>query len=277
MNDLSDTSTVANAPNEALFTSGPQDEALLAYLFGDDETDPGPLLTRFAADPTAKAWLRDFARDYPKLTGKAESPAVARAEALLAELERRAQKPIDWASARDTNVVSLDAARTGNAVRGQPGSSRPSANKSRLGPRLAIFGVLAATIAAAAFIAVSVGKTPREVDVGMAQTLVGPILDQGGHGFAGAPIPTPRERGFLLGAVIDLSRPRKATGQVGETELALARDLADRALEGLDAPDATEDRRQRLLGGCAAILTDPAERQACEEGLADYQRRRDAY
>lgn len=263
MNPLSDTSNPASAPNEALFTSGPQDEALLAYLFGDDETDPGPLLTRFAADPTAKAWLRDFARDYPKLTGKAESPAVARAEALLAELERRAQKPIDWASARDTNVVSLGAARTHK--------------QSRLGPRLAIFGVLAATIAAAAFIAVSVGKTPREVDVGMAQTLVGPILDQGGHGFAGAPIPTPRERGFLLGAVIDLSRPRKATGQVGETELALARDLADRALEGLDAPDATEDRRQRLLGGCAAILTDPAERQACEEGLADYQRRRDAY
>lgn len=266
MNPLSDNTNPPSAPNEALFTNGPQDEALLAYLFGDDETDPGPLLTRFAADPAAKAWLRDFSRDYPKLTGKADSPAVARAEALLVELDRRAQDPrypVEWTTARDTNVVSLAAARTHK--------------QSRLGPRLAIFGVLAATIAAAAFIAVSVGKTAREVDVGMAQALVSPILDQGGHGFAGAPIPSPRERGFLLGAVIDLSRPRKATGQVGETELALARDLADRALEGLDAPDATEDRRQRLLGGCAAILTDPTERKDCEEGLADYQRRRDAY
>jgi hypothetical protein len=261
MNHLSDTS---NTATEALFANGPQDEALLAHLFGDDESDPGPLFDRFAQDQAAKAWLRDFIRDYPRLTGKAESPAVSRAEALLAELEHRAQHPIDWGLAREANVVSLAAARTHK--------------QGRLGPRLAIFGVLAATLAAAAFIAVSVGKTAREVDIGMAQALVGPILDQAGHGFAGAPIPSPRERGFLLGAVIDLSRPRKATGQVGETELALARDLADRALEGLaDAPDATEDRRQRLLGGCAAILTDPAERKDCEDGLADYQRRRDAY
>lgn len=263
---MNQTPNPPQAPTEH-FAEAPQDEALLAYLFGDDEADPGPLFTRFAHDQSAKAWLRDFSRDYPRLTGKAESPAVSRAEALLAELDRRAQDPrypVDWTTSRDTNVVSLAAARTHK--------------QGRLGPRLAIFGVLAATIAAAAFIAVSVGKTAREVDVDMAQTLVGPLLDQAGHGFAGAPIPSPRERGFLLGAVIDLSRPRKATGQVGETELALARDLADRALDGLDdAPDAVEERRQRMLGGCAAILKDPSERKDCEEGLADYQRRRDAY
>ncbi|HRE87776.1 MAG TPA: hypothetical protein PK095_01435, partial [Myxococcota bacterium] len=78
-------------------------------------------------------------RDYPRLSGKAQSPAVSRAEALLAELDRRAQHPVDWTAARESNVVSLAAARTHK--------------KGRLGPRLAIFGVLAATIAAAAFIA----------------------------------------------------------------------------------------------------------------------------
>ena len=251
-------------PTEELYTSAPHDEALLGYLFGDDEIDPGPLFDRFTHDAAAHGWLEAFVRDYPKLSGRADSPAIGRAHALLAELKRRAAQPIDWSGARTSNVVSLAAHRT--------------KGRSRLGPRLAIFGVLAATIVAAVFIAVSVGKTPREVDIGMAQALVGPIMDQGGHGFAGAPIPTPRERGFLIGAVTDLSRPRKATGQVGDNELELARNLADRALEGLDdAPDAAEDRRQRLLGGCAAILSTPDDRKACEDGLADYQHRRDAY
>lgn len=257
-----------NTPNHALPTeeflsTAPTEEALLAFLFGDDEADPGPLFERFATDAAARSWLEAFIRDYPALSGKGESPAVLRAQSLLAEFSRRAAQPIDWSTARTDQVVSLAAAR--------------EHRKSKLGPRLAIFGVLAATVAAAVFIAVSVGKTTREVDVMMAEALVGPILDQGGHGFAGAPVPTPRERGFLIGAITDLSRPRKATGQVGDSELDLARNLAERALEGLDAPDAAEERRQRLLGGCAAILQDPEERRACEEGLADYQRRRDAY
>jgi hypothetical protein len=253
----------APTPEDDLLATAPTDEALLAFLFGDDERDPGPLFHRFAADPAARLWLASFVRDYPRLTGKAESPAVCRAAVLLEELERRAERPIDWTAARGDKVVSFAAAA--------------EHRKSKLGPRLAVFGVLAATIAASVFIAVSVGKSPREVDASMAQALVGPLLDQGGHGFAGAPVPTPRERGFLIGAITDLSRPRKATGQVGAEELELARTLAERALEGLEAPDDDKARRQRLLGGCAAVLPDPDERKACEEGLADYQRRRDDY
>lgn len=255
----------AALPNEELLRTSPMDEALIAYLFGDDEEDPGPLFQRFAGQAEARLWLEGFARDYARLSGREDGPAIARARALADELERRHQNPIDWAAARGDNVASLAAARTHRT-------------RSKLGPRLAIFGVLAATIAAAVVLVTNVKSAPREVDIEMAQSLVAPIMDQAGHGFAGAPVPTARERGFLLGAIIDLSRPRKATGSVGASELELAQTLADRALEGLDdAPDAAEDRRQRLLGGCAAILPGAEERKACEEGLADYQRRRDAY
>jgi hypothetical protein len=143
---------------------------------------------------------------------------------------------------------------------------------------LAIGGVLAATLAAAALLLLTVRSAPREVGVEMAQALTAPIMEQAGHGFAGPPAPSPRDRGFLLGAVIDLSRPRKSTGLVAEHELELARTLAERALDGLDdAPDSPEERRLRLLGGCGAILVAPEDRKACEAGLEDYQRRRDSY
>ncbi len=257
---------------EALFKDAPVDEALYAYLFGDDEADPGPLLERFASDPTASTWLEGFERDYATLKNHTDSPAIARSRALRAELSRHLAHPIDWSSARSaSNVRSLDAARHRDIPQATP------VRRSQNFARIAIAGVLAATIAAAVFLVVSVQSATREVDVEMAQHLTSTIIDQSGHGFAGPPEPTPRERGFLLGAVMDLSRPRKATGQVADKEVDLARELADRALDGLDAPESAEDRRQRLLGGCAAILVDPADRKACEEGLADYQRRRDAY
>jgi hypothetical protein len=260
------------AETEVLFKDAPVDEALYAYLFGDDEADPGPLLERFAADPTATTWLEGFERDYAYLKGHTDSPAIARARTLRAELAHRQAHPIDWTTARaSTNVRSLDAARLRDTLKAAP------TRRSQGFARIAIAGVLAATIAAAIFLVVSVQSATREVDVEMAKHLTSTIMDQSGHGFAGPPEPTPRERGFLLGAVMDLSRPRKATGQVSAAEVDLARELADRALDGLDAPESAEDRRQRLLGGCAAILVDPADRKACEEGLADYQRRRDAF
>jgi len=257
---------------EALFKDAPVDEALYAYLFGDDEADPGPLLDRFASDPSAATWLEGFERDYAVLKNQTDSPAIARSRALRAELARHLTNPIDWTTARQsTNVRSLDAARHRDIPQATP------VRRSQSFARIAIAGVLAATIAAAIFLVVSVQSATREVDVEMAQQLTSSIMTQSGHGFAGPPEPTPRERGFLLGAVMDLSRPRKATGQVAANEVDLARELADRALDGLDAPESAEERRQRLLGGCAAILVDPADRKACEDGLADYQRRRDAY
>jgi len=257
---------------EAIFTDAPVDEALYAYLFGDDEADPGPLLERFAADPSAATWLEGFERDYAAIKGHSESPAIARARALRAELLHRKAHPVDWTAARaSSNVRSLDAARHRDVPQAAP------TRRSQAFARIAIAGVLAATIAAAIFLVMSVQSATREVDVEMAEHLTATIMSQAGQGFAGPPEPTARERGFLLGAVMDLSRPRKATGQVADKEVDLARELADRALDGLDAPESAEDRRQRLLGGCAAILVDPTDRKACAEGLADYQRRRDAF
>ena len=77
--------------------------------------------------------------------------------------------------------------------------------------------------------------------------------------------------------MIDLSRPRKDKTPPAAPETSLARDLVDRTLVGLSAPEDAEARRQRVISGCAAILIDPADRSACEKGLADYIARRDAF
>jgi hypothetical protein len=245
----------------------PLEEDLLRWLFGDGEEDPGPLLDAGSKDPRVDAWLESFARDYRALRRALtdrESEALGRLEGLLSEIRNRRAHPIAWPEAHTVakppanNVHSLDAAR------------------ARRRNAAVIGGVILAIAAAALFIVQGIGGASREVDVQMAKNLVSGLASNTGFGFAGDG-PSPRERGFLLGAIADLARPRKATGQVAEAEQGLARELTERALAGLEVPDGAEARLERALGGCGAIFERPADRTECEAGHADYIRRRDAY
>jgi hypothetical protein len=241
------------------------EEDTLRWLFGDGEEDPGPLVDLGAKTPAMDAWLDRFERDYRAMKSSItsqDSEALARLAALREEIRRRRENPIVWPAV--DNIRSLDAARM-------------RSNKRRNG--VVIGGVILAIAAAALFIVNGIGRGPREVDAQMANNLVKSVdsLNAPGFGFAGESAPSARDRGFLLGAIADLARPRKATGQTAEAEMTLARELTDRALAGLEAPEDPNARVQRALGGCGAILSDPNERAACESGFADYLKRRDAY
>ncbi len=241
------------------------EEDTLRWLFGDGEEDPGPLVEIGAKTPAMDAWLDRFERDYRALKGSftsKDSEALARLAALRAEIRRRRENPIVWPAL--DNIRSLDAARM-------------RSNKRRNG--MVIGGVVLAIAAAALFIVNGIGKGPREVDAQMATNLVKSVesLNAQGFGFAGESAPSARDRGFLLGAIADLAKPRKASGQTADAEMNLARELADRALAGLETPEDAAARVERALGGCGAILKDQAERTDCEAGFADYIKRRDAY
>ena len=247
------------AAHEALETRA------IAWIFGDDDEDPGLIAEEGAKSPAFTTWLAAFARDYPALKstqpGSQTSLAGARIAALQDDIARRRAGAVDWSAARADNVRSLSAARTNRSSRTNP---------TRL---LAIGG---AVLAAAAAVFLLIGRNaPPDVDAPMALALTAEIAPDGGMGFAGSAPPSARDRGFLIGAVIDLSRNRKDGTKPGEPERSLATTLADRALKGLDGP--TDGAAlERARGGCAAILVHAADRSDCELGLADYIARRDA-
>ena len=264
----------------------PLEESVLAFVFGDEDEDPGLIVDEAATQDGFVPWLDRLAADYTLVRGgdPALSPALGRLAALRAEVLLRRAHPIVW-EGRPANVLAFDPALRrapeGAEVRDVRDVRTLSASdlqRKRLVGRFVIGGVIAATLAAAALLLVGVQQSDPEIDARMAQVLVDDALGTRGFGFAGAAAPTVEQRGFLLGAVIDLSRPRKRTGQSAPTELELARTLADRALEGLPGSpaDDLEARRVRALGGCGAVFADTAERNTCERGLASYLARRDA-
>lgn len=242
------------------------DERTLAWLFGEDE-DPGLVVDEAAARADYLPWLdrleRTIAAAKAAVGAARGGVAEARLSALRAEILRRREQPIDWAAARSDNLRSLAFARVHL--------------EDRRRRRLATLGAVVALAAAAVFVVMALQRAEPEIDAATASALVADLAPEQGFGFGGAEAPSARDRGFLLGAVIDLSRPRSATSEAGASELELARKLADRALTGLPAPDDAEARRARAVGGCAAILVDGAERGACEAGLSEYLSRRDAF
>jgi len=242
------------------------EERTLAWLFGEDE-DPGLIVDEAAARADPLTWLdhlgRTLAAAKTAVGAAPDGVAQARLAALRAEILRRRAQPIDWGAARADNVRSLAHASM----------HREDRRRRRLG----MVGALVALAAAVVFVVMALQPHEPEVDAATATALVADLLPEEGFGFGGAASPSPRDRGFLLGAVIDLSRDKKATGAPGPAELELARRLASRALTGLSAPDDAEARRTRVVGGCGAILIDAAERNACEQGLSEYLTRRDAF
>lgn len=247
---------------------------VLAWVFGDDDEDPGLIvddasnhsdligfLDRLGADHAALKRALG-APDHPAPV-PADSPAQARLAALRDEiLRRRAGAPIDWATARGDNVRSLSAHRT---------------RARRPGPRIILAGAFAVVAAAALIFLVTRPGPPPHVDAAVASALTADLVEDHALGFGGAAQPTARDRGFLLGALIDLSRPNPDGTPRAAADSALALTLAERALSGLAAPEEPARRLARALGGCASILADPADRAACENGLQDYLARRDAW
>jgi len=200
-----------NAPNPDSNLPETLEEDTLRWLFGDGEEDPGPLVDLGAKTPAMDAWLDRFEGDYRALkralTTK-DSEALARLASLRDEIRHRRANPIVWPAV--DNVRSLDAARL-------------RSNKRRNG--VIIGGVILAIAAAALFIVNGIGRGAREVDAQMANNLIKSVesLNTQGFGFAGENAPSARDRGFLLGAIADLARPRKATGQTADAEMSLAR------------------------------------------------------
>jgi hypothetical protein len=252
----------------------------LAWLFGDDEEDPGAIADEATRRDDMIPWLERLAADYRLLKEAAapgrESLALARIEALRADIAQRRAGAVDWQGARaeparadgaNSKVRSLAAARARLAS--------PTTNKLARGLLVGAFTAFAA--AAIIFMVTRPNVAHPDVDARTAQVLLGDLAGDGGMGFAGAAPPSAHDRGFLLGAVIDLSRPRQDGAAPAQSEVVLARDLVERTLKGLAAPDDDAARTRRVLGGCGAILIDAGERAACERGLADYIARRDAF
>ncbi|MCC6619980.1 MAG: hypothetical protein IT385_01915 [Deltaproteobacteria bacterium] len=241
------------------------EQGVYAWVFGDGDEDPGLLVTEGQGVPELLPWLARLEQEITLLKhtlGKdvAASEALARLRALAAEVERA--QPIVFPVAIDDvaqRVVPLDEARR------------------RRNRRLALGGSIVLAIAAALLL-VTRGDAPvsRPISAEVAEILTRDIASDEGFGFGGGVEPNAHDRGFLLGAIIDLSRQREDGRQPGATELALARKLAVRALRGLDAPDDPEAQRMRSLGGCAAILGDDPERSDCERGMMSYVTARDS-
>jgi|GEM_PF-1817967 len=275
------------------------EQRTIAWLFGDEDEDPGLIAAEAAQRPDFTTWLDAFALTHEQLKAALAPGGCTLARERLAvlrdDITRRREGGIDWNAARGDNVRSLDAARVRSAnevaardkeVADAARPSRAVADSIRARPvptqasrttRIALIGSIVLAAAAAIFLVLSGGSKVPDVDAGIATLLVEDIAPAGGFGFAGATPPSAHDRGFLIGAVIDLSRPRADKSAPAVPDVKLAQNLSDRTLLGLEAPDDAEARRERVISGCAAILVDAADRQACEKGLADYIARRDAF
>lgn len=240
------------------------EEGVYAWVFGDGEEDPGLLVEEGRRVMDFVPWLTDLERQIAELKRAfgakvSESDALARLRALRAEVEH--DQPMTFPSAVEdmAPVVAI------------------SDFKKRTRNRLFVAGTILAMAAAALLIARpwSGGEKGRDVSAELAAILTKNITDATGFGFGGAVEPSAHDRGFLLGAVIDLSKPRASGAAPGSSEIDLARRLARIAQSGLDAPEDAEAARQRALGGCAAILGDDPERSDCERGIIAYAAARD--
>ncbi|TNF23384.1 MAG: hypothetical protein EP329_27645 [Deltaproteobacteria bacterium] len=240
------------------------EEAVLAYLYGDGEEDPGAIVIEAAADPEADAWLAglgDELRVYKSAVGAAPdgSDALARLAALREEITRYRER--EGATERaPSNVISLAARRR---------------EKRRTYSFVATFAALAAGILVAVVALQGGPEAPvLRPTVAQAQRWVDE-LEPGGFGFSGDG-PTARDRGFLLGVVGDLSAPHADGTGANAEELAAAGDIALIALLGLDYDRDPAAALQHANAGCAALLKDATEAAECELGRLDYQRKRDA-
>ncbi|PKN56455.1 MAG: hypothetical protein CVU56_15965 [Deltaproteobacteria bacterium HGW-Deltaproteobacteria-14] len=245
------------------------EEAVLAYLHGDGEEDPGALVTEGAGVEGFDSWLADLGAElrlYKRAVGAdpERSDALGRLAALRQEvaLYSKNKGQSGFASANDAPPapISLDARR-------------------REKRRTFVFvGTLAAL---AAGILVAVMSLQGGPDAPTARPTVAQArqwvdaLAPGGFSFVGEG-PSAHDRGFLLGIVKDLAAPHAdGTGATGD-ELATARDVALQALAGLGLGDDPDGALTQVLGGCAAFLKGPGDVTACERGRADYVRHRDA-
>lgn len=241
-------------------------QGVYAWVFGDGEDDPGVLVSEGRDVPDFLPWLASLERQITLLKqtlGRdvSESEALARLRALASEIERA--QPIVFPVAIDDvaqRVVPIDELQR------------------RRRRRLVLGGSIVLAMAAAFLLVTRLGSAPapRPISSEVAELLTRDIAKDDGFGFGGGVEPNAHDRGFLLGAIIDLSRQRSDGSEPGSSELQLARKLATRALRGLDAPDDAEQQRLRSLGGCAAILGDDPERQDCERGMMSYVTARDS-
>lgn len=241
------------------------DEGVMAFVFGDEDIDPGQLVTDGANVPGFVAHLEALERDLTLLkqaTGQRVSDSEARAR-----LQALREETVRWQAGHNaTNVVSLAGAR------------------QRLRARLTTYvGIVVAAAAAVLLVArpwsgdSKTGAPPaRELTSQLVASLTEGVGVESGHGFSGPLGPGPRDRGFLLGGILDLATPKPDGTPRADAELQLAQTLVDRVLVGLDAPEVPAERLQRARGGCAALLTDAVERGLCEKGLAEYRAQRDA-
>jgi hypothetical protein len=250
------------------------DEGVMAFVFGDEDVDPGQLVTDGANVPGFVAHLEALERDLTLLkqaTGQnvSDSEARARLQVLRDETIRwQASHPAaDGANVPNVpNVVDLAGAR------------------QRLRARLTTYvGIVVAAAAAVLLVArpwSGEGKTgaapPRELTAQLVGSLTEGVGVESGHGFSGPLGPGPRDRGFLLGGILDLSDPKPDGSPRSGADLQLAQTLVERVLVGLDTPETPAERLQRARGGCGALLSDATERALCESGLSDYRARRDA-
>lgn len=257
-------------------------EAALEYLYGDGEADPGELVAAAADADGFGAWLTGLEGDLAAIVAAAgaapeASLALARLGALREEVAaRRASRGRVFAAGASATapaggaVVSLAEAR------------------ARRGRRAAavIGGVLA--IAAGVMIAVVAGQEPATTTGPGPAVALRPTVEQAqawaadlegdGMAFAGAER-SPRDRGFLIGLARDLSAPGADGAPASDEAIALARHLALLALAGVVEGDDGEAARVRAVRGCREALGDAASGDdvaACEGGLADYARHRDA-
>jgi len=261
------------------------EERTLAYLFGDDEADPGDLVAEAQAAPDFAGWLSHLERDLADLARAVgvdpeDSGALGRLEVLRAEIaapttERSAFVPAETAAgaapADDGGAPGADDASPGNNVRSLVARRRRT--------QFALIG--GALAMAAALLVFALGPRPEGISptaarpsVAQAQAWAEEVLDSA-LAFAGAELP-PGDRGFLIGLVRDLSRPHGDGAPPSGDELDTARIIAAQALAGLGLEGDAEALRRLALGGCGAVLSVAGEVDACEAGLAAYAERRDA-
>ncbi len=253
------------------------EEAVLAYLFGDGEADPGLLVTEGAAVDGFAAHLARLEGELVALKQAADADTDPDADGslALARLSVLREEVARWQARPAEAVSGVPVAHGGAKV------ISLAAERDKRTPRwVAWTGSVVALAAAIILAVVFIGKggggevAPR-ISVAQAQVLAVEVGEQG-FGFAGAEPPSARDRGYLAGIVRDLSAPYPSGALPAEAELEMARTLARQALVGLDFDGTPESLRGKVAAGCRAFLRVHAEVAECKGGLAAYERKRDA-
>jgi len=244
-------------------------EAVLAYLYGDGEEDPGEVVAAAAAAPEVDVWLAELdgeLRVYKRAVGADpdRSEALDRLTVLREEIARYRQRPAT--------------APTAAPQAAPPAPISLAARRREKRRTYAFVGTLAALAAGILIAAMALQAGPSapvvRPTVAQAQRWVDELAP-GGFGFAGEG-PSAHDRGFLLGIARDLSAPHADGTGAGAEELEAARAIALQALAGLGYGEDPDDALKQVTSGCAAFLKDPKDVSACDKGVADYERHRDA-